>query len=148
MPLPPLLRETTRTTHLQPTCRPQTGITRTYAAERTQGSYTSTTTSENHSAGSGGISGSMDSHNTSSTATPTTLSALEQLVCLYQLFAIPLTLGRRVSLPNATKASRKMLFCFCHHLMCQSWEIMWTEDRIKRYVFGQTCYRDHRISPN
>ena len=46
----------------------QTGITGTYTPARTQGSYTSTTSSSSHS---GELSGLTDSYNTSSTATPT-----------------------------------------------------------------------------
>ena len=47
----------------------QTGVTDTYTAARTQGSYTSTS-SESYSGGSGDFSGLTDSYNTSSTATP------------------------------------------------------------------------------
>jgi len=49
----------------------QTGVTDTYTAARTQGSYTSTTSGGSYSGGSGDFSGFTDSHNTSSTATPT-----------------------------------------------------------------------------
>jgi hypothetical protein len=62
-------RDYTPSTHTQT----QTSITGTYTAARAQGSYTSTTSSDNHSGGSGDISGLTGSHNTSSTATPTTL---------------------------------------------------------------------------
>ena len=48
----------------------QTGVTDTYTAARTQGSYTSTS-SGNYSEGSGDSPGLTDSYNTSSTATPT-----------------------------------------------------------------------------
>ena len=49
----------------------QTGVTDTYTAARTQGSYTSTTSSGNYSEGSSDSPGLTDSYNTSSTATPT-----------------------------------------------------------------------------
>ena len=49
----------------------QTGVTSTYTAARTEGSYTSTTSSDSYSGGSGNFSGLTDSYNTSSTATPT-----------------------------------------------------------------------------
>ena len=76
----------------------QTGVTDTYTAARTQGSYTSTTSSGSYSGGSGNFSGFTDSYNTSSTATPT--SALRRSVVTRS----PLTTVRNTI--NAWKESK------------------------------------------